>query len=150
MPLTDSLTTWAKWVFDLLNDEDFKLDTGIHMVAYGDQDKIPGTPLICVEPNEKRRVFNGAPRRTEVALELYVLIYHGSIQSVQATRQQTDELAEAIETKLHADPTCGSHVVHSLVSNLSSGVANKGGSLYRATRLTFSATSQVQLPMAGV
>lgn len=150
MALTDSLVDWAVWVKDNLADPQFMQLLGIAQVMYGDQDKIGPTPLVCVEPSEKRRAINGAPRRTSVTLELYVLIYHGRIQDVQLNRQEADELAEAIEKRLHLDPTCGSLAVHSLVSNLASGVANKGGALHRATRLTFTAESQVQLPMAGV
>lgn len=150
MPLTDSLVEFALWVRDNLKDEQFMATAGIAEVLYGDQDKVGKVPLVCVEPSEKRRMLNGAPRRTEVALEVYILIYHGRIQDTQLNRQETDELAEAVEKRLHLDPTCGSLAVHSLVSNLSSGVANKGGALLRATRLTFTATSQVMLPMAGV
>lgn len=145
--LTDSLATLSGWVFDLLNDETFKTDAGISMVMYGDQEKIPVTPMVCIEPSEKRRVLNGAPRRTQVDFEIFVLIYFGSIQASEFNRRGADELAEVVEAKLHKDPSCGTYVVDSQVSNLSSGVANKGGALLRATRLTFNARSQVQLPM---
>lgn len=150
MPLTDSLVAITGWVYDHLNDSAFMETAGISQVLYGDQDKINTTPLVCVESSEKRRALNGAPRRTQVDFEVFILIYHGKIQDTQTTRRETDMLAEAVETRLHSDPTCGSNAVDSLVSNLSSGVSNKGGALYRATRLTFTARSQVQLPMAGV
>jgi hypothetical protein len=150
MALTDSLVEFTSWVKTHLEDPAFLAASGIQAVTYGDQEKIAVTPTVCVEPVEKARDYNGAPRRTLVTFEVYVLIYHGALQSVQDNRKETDDLAEAVETQLHSDPTCGSLVVSSLVSNLSSGVANKGGTLLRATRLTFTAQSQIQLPMAGV
>jgi hypothetical protein len=148
MPLTDRLSVFAGWVFDLLNDETFKTQESIVNVIYGDVERIGGTPTVCVEPSEKRRDYNGAPRRTSVALECYVIIYYGTIQSSQENRKEVDSIAEDIEARLHADPTCGSLVIDSHVSRLESGVANKGGTFHRATRLVFTARSQVQLPMA--
>jgi hypothetical protein len=150
MALTDSLVTFSQWVKTHLEDAAFLASSGIQMVTYGDQEKIAATPTVCVEPSEKGREYNGAPRRTLVRFEIFILIYHGSLQSVQQNRKEADQLAEAVEARLHDDPTCGSLVVSSLVSNLSSGVANKGGTLLRATRLTFTAQSQTMLPMAGV
>lgn len=150
MELTDSLTEFALWVKSNLEDPTFMSMLGIKSVTYGDQEKLAVVPTVCVEPSGKNRNYNAAPRRTAVSLEVFVLIYHGSLQSVQENRKEADQLAEDVESRLHLDPTCGGLVISSYVSNLSSGVANKGGTILRATRLTFTAQSQVMLPMAGV
>lgn len=145
--LTDSLTVWADWVKEYLDDEDWRTATGIAMVLYGDQERIGQVPLVCVEPSEKSRSFAGAPRRTSIDFEVYVLVYYGTMQSTAANRKDVDRIAEAVEARLNGALTCGGLVINSLVTNLTSGVANKGGSLMRATRLTFTATSRVNLPM---
>jgi hypothetical protein len=145
--LTDSLTVWATWVRNFLDDEAWRTGVGIEQVMYGDQEKIPVVPLVCVEPSGKRRDFNGAPRRTQIDFEVFVLIYYGTIQDTQINRAQTDAIAELVEARLHNALTCDGLVISSLVSELTSGVANKGGAMMRATRLTFTARSQIHLPM---
>lgn len=145
--LTDSLVVWMDWTVAYLKDPTWMTAQGIKQVLYGDQDKVPVSPLICVEPNTKPRSFNGVPRRTEINFEAYVIIYFGSLSDTQTIRRQCDLIAEAVEARLHSRPTCGNLVISSLVSNLESGVANKGGTLMRATRLTWTAKSQIMLPM---
>jgi len=148
--LTDSQSVFANYTVTLLDDATWKTTNGIAAVMYGDQEKIGVVPLICIEPSNKARDYNGAPRRTEVNFEVYVLVYYGTLQGTQENRRDTDQLAEAIEARLHSDPQCGGLVISSLVTNIVSGVSNKGGALIRACRLTWTAKSQVQLPMAGV
>jgi hypothetical protein len=145
--LTDSLTVWADWVKSYLDDETWRTAAGIAQVLYGDQESIAQVPLVCVEPSEKRREFNGAPRRTAIEFELFVLIYYGTLQAAALNRKEVDEIAERVEQRLHTALTCDGLVINSLVTNLTSGAANKGGKLIRATRLTFTATSRINLPM---
>jgi hypothetical protein len=145
--LTDSEVVFAQWTVDTLSNDAFMATNGIKQVIYGDQSKIPVVPMVCVEPSGKRRDFNGLPRKTQIDFEVYVIIYHGGLRDTQANRKAVDLLAEAIELRLHAFPTCGGLVISSLVSTLESGVANKGGALMRATRLTWTARSQVMLPL---
>lgn len=146
MALTDSLVTMSYYVLGLLQDATWMQQNGVTQVLYGDQEKVGQVPLICVEPSQKSRQLNGAPRRTEVDMEINVIVYYGILQDNELNRKGADLLAEAVEARLHSDSTCGSLAIASLVSNLSSGVANKGGSLYKASRLTFTTNSQVQLP----
>jgi hypothetical protein len=146
LELTDSLTVWATWVKDFLDDEAWRAEVGIQQVMYGDQDKIPVVPMVCVEPSSKRRDFNGAPRRTQIDFEVYVLVYYGTLQDTQLNRAEVDRIAEAVEARLHEAQRCDGLVISSLVTGLDSGAANKGGALMRATRLTFTARSQIMLP----
>lgn len=145
--LTDSLSVWAEWVKDYLNDATWRDAAGIKMVMYGDQEKIPVVPLVCVEPSDKRREFNGVPRRTAIGFELFILIYYGTIQDTQANLKQCMDIAEAVEARLHHALTCDGLVINSLVTNVTPGASNKGGAMMRATRLTFTAESRINLPM---
>jgi hypothetical protein len=150
MPLTGSIVDIADYCLAQLSDSDWMTANSVQQVLYGDQNKIGLTPLICVEPSEKARELVGVPRRTQVDMDVHVLVYYGKIQDVQLNRREGDLLPEAVEARLHEDPTCGGLVTNSMVSRLVSGFANKSGTLIRTTRLTFSVQSRVQLPMAGV
>lgn len=146
MALTDQLTTWATWTRDWLRDPTWMAANSIQQTFYGDVENVGPTPLICVVPGNKSRVLEGSPRKTVVDFEVTVIVYLGRLGDTEATLAGSDTTAEIVETRLHSNPTCGGLVIHSMVTDLTSGVSNKGGSLIRAARLTWTARSQVLLP----
>ena len=150
MALTDSYTAVAKDIQARL--EANKTALGLEDVFYGDQNRIPRTPAVCVEAANKTRELNGLPRRTEVDMTIYVIVYHYKITNVQDVQEEVDTLAEQIEDFLHLDAQLRDNaqeptVVDSHVRSVESGYQQKKNSMFRATRLTFVARSQVQLPM---
>lgn len=144
MSLTESMHAVSKYLEDLLEGK--KEEIGLHSVFYGDQDRIPHTPTACIEPGEKRRQLNGAPRRTEVTITVYVLVYHNPVTSTQTIREENDKVAEAIETEIHKDAYMDGLVVDSMVTMIESGYQMRSNTLFRSSRLTIEARSQVQLP----
>lgn len=150
MPLIDSYTEFARITKNLL--EGNKSALGLQVVYFGDQARIPITPAACVEPGGKRRVLNGLPRRTEVTMQCYVIIYHYNLKSPQDIREDVDDQAELIEAFLHMDAQLRDvsqvpRVIDSMITDIDSGYSTKSrNSLFRASRLTFEARSQVLLP----
>jgi len=145
---TDSVVDIAQFLFDQLDDN--KTPLGLTDVFYGDQEKIPRVPAVAVESGTKSREINGAPRRTLNTITAYLIIYHSKIDaSVQVTRKEVDLLAEAVESLVHSNSTMDGLVIHSLVTEIQSGYSAKGKTdIYRSARLTVTATSQSQLPLA--
>jgi len=144
---TDSLLVFSQAVRDRIQDNLLALD--IMDVYFGDQGKIPRVPAACVEPVDKTRVLDGAPRRTLNEIQVYILIYHALVDDVQVTLEQSIQRAEAVETLLHSDPQFGGLVIHCLVQSIESGYAERGkGSLYRTSRLTFVGTTKTNLPLS--
>lgn len=146
MNLTDSLVQVTLWVETLLDDR--KAQLGLKDVYYGDQNKVPFTPVACVEPGRKRRVMEGAPRQGRMTMEVIILVYLLKIGDIQATRKEVDAVAELIETELHKDAQMDGLAIHSFVSELESGYAYRGSSLYRTARITFEVDSKVGLPLS--
>lgn len=153
MALTDSVAVFAEAVFEKLLANQATL--GLQDTWYGDQEKIPRTPCQTVEAGTKHRELNGAPRRTLVSIEVYVMVYHDQIQDVQANARAAQARAEQVEAVLHSDPQWRTNpadastglVIHSFVTANEPGyVRRNNGSLMSASRLTLTATSQVQLP----
>lgn len=150
MPYIDSYTEFARITKNLL--EANKVALGLQVVYFGDQERIPITPAACVEPGGKRRALNGMPRRTQVTLTCHVLVYHYNLKSPQEIREDVDDQAELIESFLHMDAQLRDvssipRVVDSMVTDIDSGYSTKSrNSLFRTSRLTFEATSQVLLP----
>jgi hypothetical protein len=126
--------------------ESNKASLGVQDVYYGDQANIPRTPTVCMEPGEKTRSPNGVPRRTLVTITNYLIVYHSEVASMQTVRLEDDQLAEAIETLVHTDATMGGLVIDSLVASVESGYLQRARAMFRASRLTVSATVQEQLP----
>lgn len=150
MTYTDSMTVIAKHLEKLLGDN--KEDLGIYDIFYGDQDRIPHTPTVCVEPGDKRRELNGAPRRTSVIITTYLLVYHNPVKSVAQIREEDDLLAESVESLIHQDAQMkdsggNDQVIDSLVTVIESGYQVKANTLFRASRMTIEVRSQVQLPI---
>jgi hypothetical protein len=143
--LTDSLVTVSKYIETMLSSNAVALN--LEDVFYGDQQRIPRTPAACVESGEKRRTLKGAPRMTLVDITTYIIVYHYKLKSVQEIREDNDLLAEAIETLVHSDCKLGGYVIDSMVTSVESGYQMKGNSLFRASRLTIEARSQVLLPL---
>lgn len=117
---------------------------------YGDQDRIPSTPSICVEPGEKTRTLSGAGQMTDNEFEIYILVYHNKVQGNEATRRECDVLAAEIEAFLHRDlqllTALGSPLlIHGFVRSNESGYTYKQNTLYRSARLTFYGKNKTSL-----
>jgi hypothetical protein len=123
-------------------------DLGIEEKAifYGDQERIPISPAVCIEPGEKNVEMYGAGRMTELDLIVYVLAYHSEIQDLETNRRDADRLGETIADLLNADSNFFGLAIHCFVSNISSGYATKKGNTLRASRITFRLKSQERLP----
>lgn len=144
MPLTASTVIVTDYLFNLINTN--KAALTLEAVYYGDQDRLPVTPVACVEPNEKARELKGVPRKTDVTIEVFIFVYHSEVQSTQVNRRDADLMAENIETLIHADRTLGGNVIHNFVTRVESGYARKSNTVVRASRLTVQALSQQHLP----
>lgn len=144
MTLTASLVEVSESLYNKF--EAAKGTLGIGAVFYGDQNRLPVTPALCVEPDGKTNTLKSAFRVIAIEFKVYVLLYHGSVTSPQDNRRAADALAEAVETLIHADRTLGGLVTHCMVDEVASGYITKGSTLIRSSRLTFSAISQNQLP----
>jgi hypothetical protein len=144
MPLTNQLKPVADFLEALL--ETNKGALGLQDVFYGDQNRIPRTPTACVDPGEKRRQLNGAPRRTQLDIVIYILVYHNAVTNVEVLAKTNDKLSEDIENVIHLDAQMGGLLIDSMVTNIEFGYASRGKTLYRVSRLTVEGRSQAQLP----
>jgi len=141
---TDSLETFVATIQSLI--ETNKDALGIEDVWYGDQRKIPRTPSVEVIPGRKIRNLVGAPRRIENGFECFVMVVAGLVQDVQVNLHLAGQIAESVETVLHADPTLGGICINCMVVSTEFGIAERSGE-YRAARLTVQAMSRTLLPM---
>jgi hypothetical protein len=116
-------------------------------VAYGDQERIPFVPFVCIEPGTVRITPNGTQRRNMVEILTHVIVYHGEVRSVQTNLREADELAEAIRVLCNSDPTCGGLSIDCYVREVEPGYQKRGNSLFRASMLTIEARQQELLPL---
>lgn len=142
--LTGSLRVVCDYMYDLIDKNASAL--GIEALYYGDQDKLPATPAVCIEPDEKPRELKGAQRMTLVRFRVYVLIYYGVIGTPQDNRRNADELAESIETLIHSKPRFDGLLIHGMCTSIESGYVTRDRSLLRASRILFEGESQQLLP----
>jgi hypothetical protein len=150
--ITDSMDTVAQYVVDKLKTNYAALTSMVDGevgssddVYYGDQELMPRTPSICVDPGTEQRTLQGVSFRTDNNFVVYIYVYHAKIQDNQLTRKEVQQVSEAIATLLHQDPQLGGLVIHSYVALNESGYTYRGKTMYRTNRLTFEPYSKTRL-----
>lgn len=149
MALSTSLPDITQALVDKLTTNSASL--GLKGVFYGDQDKLSATPIACVEPDMKDNISISPFRKLEIEMTIYIVVYHSLVESAQLNRKDADNMADAIETLIHLDKGLlrldgTARVTHCYIKRIASGYVKKGSSVVRASRLTFSARTQNQLP----
>lgn len=119
-------------------------------VYYGDQGRIPDVPSAAVAPGPRSRNFNQTGLQYEIAGDLYVMVYHGLIDDLQTITKEADQLVETLEATINGArklPTSGgdARVIHSRVSSIDPGFANRGKSLFIVHRMTVDYISRHQV-----
>lgn len=117
---------------------------------YGDQDKLPTSPTVCVEAGEVSRPLVGVPFRVENNFECYVLLYHGKVQDVETNKLEAEQYAEAIAAHFDTNKTLellgdGGIVIHGHIVSINHGYSVKQGSLVKASRLTWQGKTKTML-----
>jgi hypothetical protein len=144
MTLTDRLDVLAEKVHEIMLTNQSAL--GLADIWYGDQERVPRVPSLAVEPGPKNREWNGSPRRTQVTMDIYVLVYMEKVQGVQLNIRESTQLGEEVEAVLHANATVDGLVISSYVVENTPGYITRANTLMRASRLVFRCLSQAQLP----
>lgn len=159
VPLTDSLDDVAQAVIDklvanvsLLVSSDLEASipeaqasSNCSMIFYGDQEKFPATPAICVEPVSRMRDLQGVSYRTDNNFTVYVMVFVAKVQDNQVTRKQAQTLSEVIEGLLHVDAQLGGLLINSFCSNNESGYVFRNNTMYRTNRITYTGYSKTRL-----
>lgn len=149
--MTDSLDAVTQYVVDKLRANAAVLKSSSNVVVdaadiyFGDQDKMPRTPSICVDPGNRRRDLQGVSFRTDNNFTIYILVYHSKVQDNELTRKEAQQISEAVETLLHLDPQLGGLVIHSYCSLNESGYVYRQNTMYRTNRVTFEPYSKTRL-----
>jgi hypothetical protein len=131
-------------------------DPPIKGVSYGDQDKIPAYPWVCVEPNDKERMWPPTPTdQTDVILETYIYVYYAVVtQSDPINRQRADELSEAVEEYFNVwqrrlkDANGNDLVVYGYCIKNESGYVRKETNRVKSARITWRGRSKLPLTLA--
>jgi hypothetical protein len=149
--ITDSVDVVAQYVIDKLKANATVLKSSTNIVVdpqdiyYGDQEKFPRSPSICVDPGNRARQLQGVSYRTDNNFTIYILVYHAKLQDNELTRKESQQISEAIETLLHSDPQLGGNVIHGFCSLNESGYVYRQNTMYRTNRITFEPYSKTRL-----
>ncbi len=142
------LTVITQALYQKIDDNKSTFRIPVQAVHYGDQDRLPVTPAVCLEPGSKQRTLVGQPNMTQNDFEVFILVYHDMIQSTALSRLQADQIAYDIEKLLHQDLQLGGNLINGFVASHESGYTYKVRTLYRAARLTYRGFNKTSLPFA--
>lgn len=155
--LADSTLVVANRFFEVLDAA--KAELGLAGVFFGDQDIVPVTPALCVEPGVKRRTLAGAQNASENDIETYFLVYHSSVTSdisQQDQRRLNVAVAEDVERFLLRNhlrllaPDGAQLTIHGYCTDLDPGYSYKAGgqgavTLYNAVQITWLSKTKTSL-----
>lgn len=159
MTHTARLTVVAKRLQALLlekvDDTNF-YDPPIKKVYYGDQQRIPEVPSICVEPSAKSRSWPPKPNlMTDNTLEVDILVYHSNADKLsEDVKYETDRLGETVEEFINTfvtlpDAEGSPLVIHGMVVIHEPGYFRRENSLFHGSRLLWRGITKTQLTQAG-
>jgi len=118
---------------------------GLEDVWYGEQDLIPRTPAVCVEPVDIDRTWSGTSTQTENKFQVHIILYVSTLKGAQTMRRETDKLAEQIADLINSDVNLGGLVLIGFVDKIEAGYNIKQGKLMWSSRLTWSALNKTFL-----
>ena len=152
-PQTDAGSVVANRILDLLKagSPNFRLPVPLANFYYGDQEQVPGDPVVCVEAGLKGREMHATQNRTLNTIQTSIFVYHARMQQIQLTRLEADQLGEDIEQLLHANlqlkDVNGNNpiVIHGFVQEFDPTYVFRTGTLYRTVRMTHTATTMTAL-----
>jgi len=153
----------AKWpeeiaqrIFDILEANKTALIGDAASLFYGDQNRLPTTPTLCVEAGPTTRPLAGAASPGGMIVnnhECYILLYHAVVQSGSVTKKQSEQIASGIvnfldqnHLRLQLPPTdIQGIVIHGYCVSIDPGYSIKEGTLYQAVRIVWQGTSKTRL-----
>jgi hypothetical protein len=151
--LTYHATDLADYWIDYLGDRKDDFNPAIKTIFYGDQEMIPETPALCIEPAEIERELQGVPFQTQNTLQVAFIVYNAGLGSMQDIQRATDLLAEDIIDVINRDSLpvrmdgtgANGLVTQGWVTNFQMGYAMKANMLMRADRFIWTGTSKTNL-----
>jgi hypothetical protein len=136
----------------LFDDNKVSLVGADGMIFYGDQTKLPVTPIICVEAGQTARALAGVGGngRVENILSVDIFYYYARVQEVQVAKLAAEQGGEAIADLLDQNPTLarsgdGGIVIHGFIDMVDPGYAIKQGTLWHAVRLRWTGKTKTLL-----
>lgn len=125
----------------------------IEDVWYCDQQKIPKTPAVCVEPGILSRQLQGDPMQTLNTFTIVLIVYGAGLQDLQETQREVDDLCDRLAAKVNLESTPGNLggsqmdglVIYGMVSEHQYGYAVRSNKLMRANRLVWTGMNKTGL-----
>lgn len=147
MSNTDKTTVVASFIKSLLLDNKYTL--GLTDVFYGNHNMIPRGPVVMLRPGIKDRNLKGvsAPggRVQNLLTVLIDVMQADPLSGEEKARAFLDDLAESVETLVHADTTLGGLVIHGFVHRWDPGEVYINDTMWRTVRLTHISESRTYL-----
>lgn len=151
--LSDSTLEIADRWYGILNDGAVKTLLGIQDVWFGDQNILPHTPSVCVEPGIERRVLQGVPDMTRMEIDTIFLVYHSKVGGEQQqAKRDSVAFAQAIKHYLHVNhlrlfnaAATQQLTIHGYCTEFDPGYAHKQRTLYNAVQMTWTNLTKVSL-----
>jgi hypothetical protein len=134
--------------------ESQKDQLGVQQVFYGDQQRIPQSPVVCVEPAIVDRPLTGTSYTTTNSFTISIIVYHTSMDGIEKILRVTDEITERVADALNLESTAPNFgggtqldgkVISGHVVRLEHGYRTLNDRLMRANRLVWEGITKTPL-----
>lgn len=149
MSNTDHLLHVTQAILDLINEN--RVDLGLELTFYGDQDLIQKYPAVCVDGQQVDRELQGAGAGGGVlnTFTVFLYVYHGTVKDIQQNRKDADKLVADLEDLLHTNLHLSGEgdtalITHGFVVRNEAGQAARG-EILAVTRMTWQGLSKTLL-----
>lgn len=149
--LSDSTLEIAERWFEILDE--IKEAFHIKDVWFGDQELLPRTPCIAVEPGTERRELAGIPDMTQMRIDTTFFVYHSVVgMEQQQARRDSIKFAENIKHYLHVNhirlfskDATRQLTIHGFCTDFDPGYSYKQRTLYNAVQMTWTSLTKTSL-----
>jgi len=144
LQLTGDITVVTRYWYDQLEANKGALN--IRQVFDGDRQLIQEHPSVAVVAGPKQRELYGASMMTTVEMAIFFLVYHKRLQATTLNERQVQEHSKTIEDFIHSKVNAEGLVQVGYITNTEPGYADRTGTIFRTTRMTWEARSRDLLP----
>ena len=139
-----NLSDVTQALVDKLNTQLVKKTLGIEAVEFGDVNIVAKTPTVCFIPEDITHTPTASFMLAEDEPLIYIVIYHGKLESARVLLKECIKFAEAIRDQVLLDKTLGGLITTSWISKMEGGIGQSGDDLLLATRMTWNGKARTQ------
>jgi hypothetical protein len=124
-------------------------EIGLHAVWYGDQETVPVTPSVAIDPAPTDFNRYGTGHQYAIRFSCAVMLYYAQVTSQQELQIESDKYTMKVLDAINASKNLDGLIVHGNVVRVEPGVARRAGARFRASRIMWEGIGRALIHQGG-